>query len=135
MDIDAQYEDAIRSGNLDLGIQLSLHCAESRGYSVPAYHGTFQTFDEFKEHDIGFHFSKIVFVAQNRLDDKFDDCGMDAEHRVLHVVLSIHNPITVKADLGSWNASDILDAASYRYTKTPFISQEYMYLYEQKAWA
>lgn len=97
--------------------------AENQGFNVPAHHGTFQDFDEFKEHDIGFHFSKSVYVAMNRLDDRFDDYGLDdSQRRILHVALSIHNPIMVKADLGSWNAKDILDAASYRYTKIPFMS-------------
>ena len=111
MNIDAQYEDAIRSGNESLGVQLALKCAESQGFNVPAWHGTFQDFDEFKEHDIGFHFSKCIYIAQNRLDDKFEDHDIDKPGKVLHVALSIHNPIIVKADIGSWNAKDILDAA------------------------
>ena len=63
MDFDLQYEEAIRSGNESLGVQLALKYAESQGYNVPAYHGTFQDFDEFKEHDIGFHFAKDIVVA------------------------------------------------------------------------
>ena len=96
--------------------------AENQGFNVPAWHGTFQDFDEFKEHDIGFHFSKCIYIAQNRLDDKFEDYDIDRPGKILHVSLSIHNPITVKADIGSWNAKDILDAVSYRYTRKPFMS-------------
>jgi hypothetical protein len=121
MDFDLQYEEAIHSGNESLWIQLALHQAKSRGFNVPAYHGTFQDFEEFKEHDIGFHFAKCKFVAMNRLDDKFDDYDMDVPGKILHVALSIHNPIVVKADLGSWNAKDILDAASFKYAKIPFM--------------
>lgn len=135
MNIDLLYEEAIRSGNESLGIELALKQAKSQGFEVPAYHGTFQTFDEFKEHDIGFHFAKCKYVAMNRLDDKFDDYDFDDSGKILHVALSIHNPIIVKADIGSWGAKDILDAASYKYSKKPFISQECMYIYEQRAWA
>ena len=98
-----------------------MKCAESQGFNVPAYHGTFQDFDEFKEHDIGFHFSKCIYIAQNRIDDKFEDYDIDSHGKVLHVALSIHNPIMVKADIGSWNAKDILDAATYKYAKIPFM--------------
>ncbi len=112
-----------------------MKCAESQGFNIPAYHGTFQDFDEFKEHDIGFHFAKCIYVAQNRVDDKFDILDNDRQGKILHVALSIHNPIIVKADIGSWNAKDILDSASYKYTGNPFISQSTMYLYEQRAWA
>jgi hypothetical protein len=63
MNIDLQYEEAIRSGNESLGVQLALQQAESQGFNVPAYHGTFQDFEEFKEHDIGFHFAKDIVVA------------------------------------------------------------------------
>ena len=98
-----------------------MKCAESQGYNVSAYHGTFQDFDEFKEHDIGFHFAKDISIAQNRIDDKFDYYDITEQHKILHVVLSIHNPIMVKADLGAWNAKDILDAVSYKYTKIPFM--------------
>lgn len=116
MDFDLQYEEAIRSGNESLGIELALQQAKSRGFNVPAYHGTFQDFDEFKEHDIGFHFSKAREIAQNRIDDRFDYFDITQQHKILEVVLSIHNPIVVKADLGAWNASDIFGAASYKYT-------------------
>lgn len=134
MNIDLQYEEAIRSGNESLGFELALQQAENQGYNVLAYHGTFQDFDEFREHDIGFHFAKCKYVAMNRLDDKFDDQDYN-NSKILHVVLSIQNPIVVKADLGSWNAKDILDAASYKYSEIPFVSQSTMYLYEQRAWA
>ena len=42
----------------------------------------------------------------------------------------MHNPMTVDADVGSWNAKDLLDAASYKYTGTPFMPPSTMYLYE-----
>ena len=96
--------------------------ASTQGYSVPAWHGTFENFDEFRKHDIGFHFSKDITIAQNREDDKLEQCYNDSEWRIIHVVLSISNPITVNADLGSWNAKDILGPASFKYTKIPFES-------------
>ena len=67
----------------------------NQGYNVPAYHGTFQDFEEFKEHDIGFHFSKAREIAQNRIDDRFDYFDITQQHKILEVVLSIHNPIVV----------------------------------------
>ena len=118
-----------------MNIDETIAYAKSKGFNVPAWHGTYQDFDEFKEHDIGFHFSKSEFVAQNRLDDRFDEGEFDKPRILLHVALSIHNPLVVDADLGSWDAKDILSAASYKYTHQPFMPASTMYLYEQKAWA
>ena len=51
---------------------------------------------------------------------------------MMHVALSIHNPIYIDCDLDDWTAKGILDAASMNLTKIPFKSPSSMYIYEQK---
>ena len=110
--------------------------AQTQGFNVFAYHGTFNRFDEFGKCDIGFHFSNDIKLAINRAND----IGLDLESGaktpiILHVALSIHKPIVVKCDFNCWDAQDLFRAASMYLTGTPFLSPSVVYLTEQRQMA
>ena len=105
---------------------------------VVAYHGTYASFDRFeKTNDIGFHFSKSPYVAQNRLYDLYGDdlmCDNLSQEKghLLTVELELSNPYDIFSDLGYWQAYDFFGFANMHMTKKPFKSPIEMFIYEQK---
>lgn len=81
-------------------------------------------FEEFDRGDIGFHFAKDREVAINRIEDTYCDAErMDyPEGRLIHVALSLHNPLVLNHDLDNWDAKHIIAEAVYKLTKTPYES-------------
>ena len=55
-----------------------------------------------------------------------------SDGKMLHMALSIHNPLEIGCDLDDWTAKGILGAASMSITKIPFKSPSSMYIYEQR---
>ena len=53
--------------------------------------------------------------------------------KLLHVAISLHNPIVLKTDLDVWNVESILQKAALKLLKIPYQSQQSVYLYEQRA--
>lgn len=100
---------------------------------IIAYHGTYHKFDKFNRGDIGFHFSRNIDIARNRLIDM--DVPYDPDYplgTVLKVELDIGNSYQVKCDLEDWNPSGIFKRAMYKVTGKPFESPISLYLIEQK---
>lgn len=96
------------------------------GYNVSAWHGTYASFDEFNQGDIGFHFSKDRKVSEMRLSDK-----VHSESDIpiyLHVALSIHHPLKVNCDFENWDAEDLFKAATFDITDKPFECPTVMYI-------
>lgn len=88
-------------------------------------------FDEFKKGDIGFHFAKDKGVAQNRISDYCWESDVDfSDGKLLHVAISLHNPIVLKGDLDSWDVRGILQKAALKLLGTPYQSQQSIYLGE-----
>ncbi len=67
-------------------------------------------FDEFKKGDIGFHFAKDREVALNRIQDSYCEAERHdfPDGRLIHVAISLHNPIVLKTDLDTWDLEGIV---------------------------
>ena len=134
MNIDQEYERMIEGGCLEQGSHLAFQVAQSKGYNLEAWHGTYVDFDEFKKGDIGFHFAKDREVALNRIQDSYCDVERHdfPDGKLLHVAISLHNPIVLKTDLDTWDIEGIVRKAALKLLGIPYQSQQSMYLYEQR---
>ena len=105
-----------------------------KGYNTFAWHGTYAKFDEFKNGDIGFHFAKDRKLALNRISDTYCEAKRHdyPTGKVLHVAISLHNPIVLTQDLDDWSVKSIVDKAAYKLFGTPYESQQSIYLCEQR---
>ena len=101
---------------------------------MEAWHGTYADFDEFKRGDIGFHFAKDKEVALNRIQDSYCEAERHdfPEGKLIHVALSLHNPIFLRTDLDTWDIESILSKAALKLLGTPYQSQQSIYLCEQR---
>lgn len=96
-----EYMKAVESGNVEEQQRLVDEAAENAGYNVRAWHGTKNRFTKFRLpiDELGVHFGT---KSQART---FAGRGKNAVMQ--NDILSVHNPIKLGRDLGSWYPGDV----------------------------
>lgn len=96
-----EYMKAVESGNVEEQQRLVDEAAENAGYNVRAWHGTKNRFTKFRLpiDELGVHFGT---KSQART---FAGRGKNAVMQ--NDILSVHNPIKLGRDLGSWYPGNV----------------------------
>ena len=87
---------------------LVFKAANENGYNVVAHHGTTKKFSEFKYGDIGFHLGTLEQAKLAANVHKYEDSRLYPKTIYLNTAISLHNPLVIEDDLGSWTPYTII---------------------------
>ncbi|MBP5726346.1 MAG: hypothetical protein J6Y48_04645, partial [Clostridia bacterium] len=107
--MDAEYMDAVKSGDAETQEMLVSQAADLAGYKIEGYHGTDAKFTEFKTGDIGFHIGTLE-QAQDRMNQAGKrSMQNDRENHVMHLYAKLENPLVIDHDFGDWHGKNVAE--------------------------
>lgn len=93
-ELDADYMAAVNSGDMETAQRMVDEAAKAAGYTIEAYHGTTEEFNEF--------FPGGVYFT----DDYWNADGYASGERVIDAYLKIQNPLVIDAQGAKWDNLD-----------------------------